>query len=139
MAARGLLISVEPPPSLFDDLIKGFDRTWFVQNSSPEFPMSPLRSPQEWREQLKLAGFAEATAEQAALGYSRGIIVLARKGESPAIHRDENRTMCLIVDGAQQPSAIATSLAGFLALRGISVALDEDNQLANEVGCYDDI
>ena len=60
-APGGLLIAIEPLPSLFRDVTLGLRPGWWEAGST-EFPLSPLRSREEWQRELRACGFDEAEA-----------------------------------------------------------------------------
>ena len=61
LAARGLLIAIEPLPSLFRDLAFGTEVNWFERGAA-DLPIGRLAPPRAWRSDLLAAGFARAEA-----------------------------------------------------------------------------
>ena len=58
LAPGGLLVAVEPQPSLFSDLVFGLEPNWFL-SGTVDYPVGSLRSSEQWASALERAGFAE--------------------------------------------------------------------------------
>ncbi|CAM9696036.1 unnamed protein product, partial [Phaeothamnion confervicola] len=61
LAPRGLLVAVEPRPSLFKDIVFGLDPNWFAA-SKPGYPAGLLQSAHLWTAALERAAFEGAEA-----------------------------------------------------------------------------
>ncbi len=61
LAPGGLLAAVDPEPNAFWDVVFGQAADWWP-NGSPSVALSPLRSGEEWRDELSAAGFRRAGA-----------------------------------------------------------------------------
>src|SRR4029434_7436471 len=55
LSPGGLLLSVEPAPSLFRDIVCGLDAAWF-DSGAGNFPIGPLQDAEGWKRSLKSAG-----------------------------------------------------------------------------------
>ncbi|MBQ7738729.1 MAG: SDR family NAD(P)-dependent oxidoreductase [Desulfovibrionaceae bacterium] len=87
----GLLILVEPVPSLFLDLAHGFDQNWFAASQNTEEPVGRLLSADTWASLLQEAGFslgsnvANASGKQAAQDNNANLTLwVAQKSLSPS-------------------------------------------------------
>ncbi|TDR93911.1 acyl transferase domain-containing protein [Enterovirga rhinocerotis] len=80
LAPGGLLIAVEPEPSLFRDLVLGLGTDWFGTGA-----VSPLRNAAEWSDALSLAGFRDPSATALATEAEEATLLVAAAGEA----RDE--------------------------------------------------
>jgi phthiocerol/phenolphthiocerol synthesis type-I polyketide synthase C len=65
LAGGGLVVGVEPRPSLFKDLVFGLDPNWFLTGNS-DYPIETLHAPDQWTLAFEQAGFdySEARAMQ---------------------------------------------------------------------------
>ncbi len=77
LAPGGLLVALEPDQSLFMDMVFGLTPGWFEDGVSPEFPLSPLRSPADWRATLENAPFAQI--ETKTLAENGGAVLIVAK------------------------------------------------------------
>lgn len=83
MAPGAQLVAVEPLPSLFRDVALGLSPGWF-DAAAPEFPLSPLRSAEEWVGEFRGAGFKDVQIAPAEYGPERSSVIAA---EVDAAHR----------------------------------------------------
>ena len=58
LAPRGLLLAVEPQPSLFRDLVFGLDPNWFLLSLDRQ-PVSPIQASESWVSSAQQAGFVD--------------------------------------------------------------------------------
>jgi phthiocerol/phenolphthiocerol synthesis type-I polyketide synthase C len=133
LAPRGLLVTVEPQPSLFRDLVFGLSRGWFEQGVGG-FPVSSLLTEGVWKQALEDAGFANAGSASIGLGSEPALFVVAESGAQASSQPDRTgRTesdgfSTLIVAGASSPEQeIATTLAALLPRDGAHVAMVMDD------------
>jgi NADPH:quinone reductase-like Zn-dependent oxidoreductase/acyl carrier protein/SAM-dependent methyltransferase len=74
---RGSLVSGEPSPSLFWDLVRGTRASWWARSANSDFPVGALLTGREWLDELGAAGFSNVLA-QPVLGEERiGVILRA--------------------------------------------------------------
>jgi phthiocerol/phenolphthiocerol synthesis type-I polyketide synthase C len=71
------ILAGELPPSLYWDVVRGNDLSWWRRSTSSEVPVSALLSGPEWTEELQAAGFVEVSTELAGEGGHAGIILRA--------------------------------------------------------------
>jgi phthiocerol/phenolphthiocerol synthesis type-I polyketide synthase C len=120
LAPRGVLIAVEPSPSVFRDLGFGLDPAWFA-NSSPDAPIGRLQGPDAWALALERAGFERPEAHVATYGGRHASLVIGAVGEAlmpyPVGRVAEKQRAALIV-GAQGASA-GPALARLLREQGM--------------------
>ena len=67
LAPGGLVLGVEPRPSLFKDLVFGLDPNWFLTGNS-DYPIESLNSPDQWTLAFEQAGFDYAEARSIQYG-----------------------------------------------------------------------
>ncbi|MBV9969726.1 MAG: acyltransferase domain-containing protein, partial [Xanthobacteraceae bacterium] len=122
LAPGGVLIAVEPSPSVFRDLGFGLDRAWFAK-SSPEAPIGPLQGPEAWALTLERAGFEQAEGHVTIYGGRHASLILAVAGEAPAaaapcaLGRAAEKQRPALIVGASGASGAAT-LARLLSEQG---------------------
>ena len=75
----GLLIAVEPRPSLFRDIAFGLDPSWFGAVAQ-DFPVQRLRQTDAWPVVLESAGFEKAEAQTVAGGSGLASLIVAEAG-----------------------------------------------------------
>ena len=124
LAPGGLMVAIEPGPSLFRDMVFGIDSDWFVIDAM-DVPHSPLRPPKAWPGLLEAAGFADARSVPMRCADELAEVIVASKAESPdavdtpALSPADVATT-LIIDLAQETS-VAASLAQVLTESGQAV------------------
>jgi hypothetical protein len=131
LAPHGLLIGIEPQPSLFRDLVFGLTRGWFERGVGG-FPAGSLLTTGEWKQALQEAGFANPNTASISLGSEAALVVVAEGPAPPAkasAGRPESEALSiLIVANASYPQReIAGTLAALLPGSGahVAVVLDE--------------
>ncbi len=62
LAPGGLLLAAESAPDAFHDIVFGAEPAWFARSAAPQFPIGALRPAEEWLDDLRRAGFANAEA-----------------------------------------------------------------------------
>ncbi|MPZ57867.1 MAG: SDR family NAD(P)-dependent oxidoreductase [Rhizobiales bacterium] len=132
LAPRGMLICIEPQPSLFRDLVFGLLRGWF-DRSVGGFPIGSLLTAGEWKQALESAGFANAHAASVSLGSESALLIVSESPAQAAKHPDRSGRVeadgvtTLIVAGTSLPQReIATTLAALLPRGGAHVAMVMD-------------
>ncbi len=106
LAPNGLLVAVEPKPSLFRDLVFGLDAAWFSAGM-PDFPAGPLRHAEEWRSALQSAGFDSPGTVTVRCGSDLATLVVGEAGarlpatKSAAIRSGETGHVTLVVKPAR--------------------------------------
>jgi phthiocerol/phenolphthiocerol synthesis type-I polyketide synthase C len=78
LAVRGLLLAIEPLPSVFRDLASGLDPAWFAR-SAPDALVGRL--PDAWTAALERTGFDRVEAHMARCGAHLACLVLASAGD----------------------------------------------------------
>jgi phthiocerol/phenolphthiocerol synthesis type-I polyketide synthase C len=82
MAAGGKWIATEAGPDAFHDVVFGCIDGWFARSTDPEFPLSPLRTGEEWCAALETAGFRQVHT-RTMLGDSAAVSLLVASAPSP--------------------------------------------------------
>jgi phthiocerol/phenolphthiocerol synthesis type-I polyketide synthase C len=124
LVANGLLLAVEPSPSVLRDLAFGLDPGWFARSAS-DTPEGRLQGPEAWKLALQRVGFERVDGHLALCGGHRAsLIVAAAVGEASehgnfagrqASPRDRAAALILAAPAA----TIGTTLANLLRERGI--------------------
>jgi acyl transferase domain-containing protein/NADPH:quinone reductase-like Zn-dependent oxidoreductase/short-subunit dehydrogenase/acyl carrier protein len=110
LSAGGLLLAVEPQPSLFKDLVFGLDPHWFLTGTS-DYPVESLHSPDQWTFALEQAGFDNAEARLIRCGSELASLII---GESRArsesglepVQPKKPRTALLVAPSEDTPLAV---------------------------------
>lgn len=80
----GVLLALEPGPSLFTDLVCGLEPGWFGADATGR-PVSPLRSPGRWGARLEGAGFAAPAVANVRFGSGSALLIVAGAPEVPVL------------------------------------------------------
>jgi len=122
IAPGGLLVAVEPQPSLFKDIVFGLDPKWFLMHLSDEAPFSPLWSAEQWTETAQRAGLRDVLVQRLRCGNGVASLIVAKAGLAAApvgqAHEASNRNPLQIVvpqgeTALQIRLSEAASTAGF--------------------------
>ena len=138
VAARGLLMAIEPRPSVFRDLAFGLDPLWFA-GGTPDHPIGPLQGPDDWALALERAGFERAEAHVAQCGARLASLVMAAGGDEAREWQDfgqgaapsGDEPAALILAASAAP--FGATLARLLRDRGISARTCADVDLKTPV------
>lgn len=84
LAPGGLLVAMEPRPSLFKDLVSGADAAWFTPDAADR-PQSPLLSAGQWMARLERAGFGTPSVAHARLDSEGALLIVAGAGDDPGL------------------------------------------------------
>jgi phthiocerol/phenolphthiocerol synthesis type-I polyketide synthase C len=138
LAARGLLLAIEPRPSIFRDLTSGLDPAWFAR-SAPDAPVGLLQGPVAWASALERTGFDRAEVHVAQCGGRLASLVVAAAGDErservefggrAASSGEEAAALIL----APPAAAMGATLARLLRDRGIFVRACADLDLSTPV------
>lgn len=79
LAPGGLLVAVEPTPSLFRDLVLGLSPGWFGENAVS--PHGPLLLPDEWTRDLEAGGFGSVSSLAVRTPAEEATLLLAEAGQ----------------------------------------------------------
>jgi NADPH:quinone reductase-like Zn-dependent oxidoreductase/acyl carrier protein/NADP-dependent 3-hydroxy acid dehydrogenase YdfG len=117
LVSGGLLVAVESPPSLFNDLVFGTDPEWFDGGAS-DFPIGPMQSGEHWALAFESANFARAESLPIRCGADVASLVVAEAGERVSVSSDADATTqasaqkaVLLVD-LKQDAPLGTAFAG---------------------------
>ncbi|SDR62468.1 Acyl transferase domain-containing protein [Rhizobiales bacterium GAS113] len=127
LVPAGLLLAVEPVPSLFHDLVFGTDESWFASNSLSTFPVGRLQAAEDWRRLFGSAGFEDAVAQRVETGAEAATFLVAR-GATNAVRREaiEDKISVSIVAGSDPKGAeIAGRMRALLEADGHRVAVEQ--------------
>lgn len=123
----GLLMAVEPLPSLASDLVRGIGRDWWSQGGEGDFPISRLKFEDEWQREMAAAGFADSAAFPFASSDIEASVLVARAAEQAkedAAGDDEQavaRSLLVIADDEPQTRRSLEHLASALEARGLGM------------------
>ncbi len=120
LAPRGVLIAVEPSPSVFRDLAFGLDPAWFA-SASPDAPVGRLQGPESWALAVERAGFERAESHVATYGGRHASLIVAAAGDASApcaVGRTAEKQRAVLIVGAPGVSAGAV-LARLLREQGM--------------------
>ena len=81
LAPGGLIVAVEPRPSLFKDMVFGLDPGWFLPGRVDR-PVSSLRPLASWPARLENAGFRNAEAVSVRCGLEFGYLIVAEAAQA---------------------------------------------------------
>lgn len=84
LAPHGLLVALEPEPSLFRDLIFGIDPA-LSQGTATPYPGGRLQPGNQWKAVLQRRGFAHVHARAIAFDGGHGSFLVAERGSEPAV------------------------------------------------------
>jgi NADPH:quinone reductase-like Zn-dependent oxidoreductase/acyl carrier protein len=128
LAPGGLLLAVEPAPSLFRDIVCGLDATWFDVGAG-NFPIGPLQDAEGWKRTLKSASLIGGVAEEIAVSGGESMLVFAEK--SPKVHSGdiEPRSLLLVRGKSERARAITASLSKLLLAQGHGVAVTDESEI----------
>ncbi|MBA5775807.1 SDR family NAD(P)-dependent oxidoreductase [Stappia sp. F7233] len=76
----GLLMAIEPLPSLASDLVRGVGRDWWTKGAGGEFALSCLKFEDEWQSELERSGFDNCTTFPFASSTVEASVLTARAG-----------------------------------------------------------
>ena len=107
LSPGGLLLAIEPRPSLFKDLVLGLDPAWFGGGIGDD-PVGPLMQGREWKAALSRAGFADVEARDLACGVGGAVLVVAGARPRAAVQAAAASKAALVVGD----EVLAAALAG---------------------------
>ena len=131
LAPRGLLVAVEPRPSLFKDVVFGLQPNWFVPGSS-DIAVGSLRSVEQWRLALAQAGFDRSdvsfvnggsdfvtliAAEAGQVVAEAGPVEVSAPSSIPATEHNKHKT-ALFLAPPDEPG-LAAELSALTTSRGL--------------------
>jgi acyl transferase domain-containing protein/NADPH:quinone reductase-like Zn-dependent oxidoreductase/NAD(P)-dependent dehydrogenase (short-subunit alcohol dehydrogenase family)/acyl carrier protein len=131
LAPRGMLIAVEPQPSLFRNLVFGLLRGWFGRGVGG-FPVGSLLTASAWRRALEDVGFANVGSAPVDLGSESALLVVAEaKAQAEPVRAGrveaDGPTTLIVVGPSARQREIATTLATLLPGGGAHVAMVVDD------------
>jgi acyl transferase domain-containing protein/NADPH:quinone reductase-like Zn-dependent oxidoreductase/short-subunit dehydrogenase/acyl carrier protein len=128
LSPGGLLLSVEPAPSLFRDVVCGLDSAWF-DDGSGNFPIGPLQDTDGWKRCLKSVGFIGGLAEDIAASGGESLLVFGEKSSKGAPTGVEPRSLLLVRGRSERAKSITASLSRLLLAEGHGVAISDENEI----------
>lgn len=117
MAEGGALLAAEMAPAMTFDLLYGVGADWWGESADPDYPVSVLRSADDWSDLIRQAGFVDGETAAVADPDTEMLMIAARAGErgAPAADGDEttddSSTIVLMTDAAGPARALADALA----------------------------
>ena len=106
LAPGGLLVAVEPRPSLFKDLVFGLNPNWFAPDTA-DYPVGSLQPGDHWIAALERAAFNRPQASLIQCGSDFASLVTANAGQIHMVEGDAK---------VEQKTALLLSLSGSLNL-----------------------
>ena len=128
LSPGGLLLSVEPAPSLFRDIVCGLDATWF-DGGDGSFPIGPLQDAEGWKRSLKTVGLISGFAEEIAISGGKSMLVFGEKSPKAQAGAAEPRALLLVRGKSERARAITASLSKLLLAQGHGVAITEESDI----------
>ena len=128
LSPGGLLLSVEPAPSLFRDIVCGLDATWF-DSGAGNFPIGPLQDAEGWKHCLKSAGLIGGFAEEIAVSGGESMLAFGEKSPKASAGAVEPRSLLLVRGKSERARAITASLSKLLLAQGHGVAIAEESDI----------
>ena len=128
LSPGGLLLGVEPAPSLFRDIVCGFESTWF-DSGAGSFPVGPLQDADGWKRSLKSAGLIGAFAEETAVSGGESMLVFGEKSAKASAGAIEARSLLLVRGKSERARAITASLSKLLLSQGHGVAIADESDI----------
>ena len=125
LSPGGLLLGVEPAPSLFRDIVCGLDSSWF-DSGAGNFPIGPLLDAEGWKGCLKSAGLIGALAEETAVSGGKSMLVFGEKSPKSSAGAVEARSLLLVRGKSERARAITASLSKLLLAQGHGVAIADE-------------
>jgi NADPH:quinone reductase-like Zn-dependent oxidoreductase/NADP-dependent 3-hydroxy acid dehydrogenase YdfG/acyl carrier protein len=130
LAPRGVLLAVEPPPSMLRDLISGFDPVGLTPEGSDRIAEG-LKRLDQWPSALARAGFINAQAHSVRRGHGRASLLVAAVDSSGGSVADpdlstaapEPQCMLVLEPESRSASGLGAKLDEFLRERGAPAAL----------------
>ncbi len=118
LAPRGVLIALEPQPSLFRDLAFGLDPGWFAADGSDR-PAGRLKRTETWRPTLARAGFVNVQTHVLARGRGVASLIVAESEASPPIVAAPPRSISILEPSSRSASTFGAMIDGILRQRGV--------------------
>ena len=128
LSPGGLLLAVEPAPSLFRDIVCGLDAAWF-DSGAGNFPIGPLQDAEGWKRLLKSAGLIGGFAEEIAVSGGESMLVFGEKSPKIATGAAEPRSLLLVRGKSERARAITASLSKLLLAQGHGVAITDESEI----------
>jgi acyl transferase domain-containing protein/NADPH:quinone reductase-like Zn-dependent oxidoreductase/acyl carrier protein/NADP-dependent 3-hydroxy acid dehydrogenase YdfG/SAM-dependent methyltransferase len=128
LAPGGLLLALEPRPSLFKNLVFGLDPHWFVTGNA-DYPVQSLHSPDQWTLAVEQAGFDYAEARPIQCGADSASLIVAE------IRRNAANAIDIAAKPARSALVIAPSADSVFASKLSAPAADLNASML--VGLYD--
>jgi phthiocerol/phenolphthiocerol synthesis type-I polyketide synthase C len=127
LAPGGLLLAVEPRPSLFKDIVFGLERSWFGSGSS-DVVAGSLRSFDRWKRMFAHAGFDRFETTLVDCGSDIAELIVAEAEQAPvssqsrdrAVGEGEQRTVLFVAPPGE--CALAAKLIALAGSHGLAVS-----------------
>jgi acyl transferase domain-containing protein/NADPH:quinone reductase-like Zn-dependent oxidoreductase/acyl carrier protein len=108
LAPSGVLLAVEPQPSLFMDLVFGLDAAWFRPTADWR-PISPILSAEDWISSVKRTGLADADVQQLQCRFNLPCLLIAKNAAASGVRvliaDNERKSVRLVAADDQTQSA----------------------------------
>ena len=130
LAPRGLLLAVEPQPSLFRDLVFGLDPNWFLP-SLDRRPVSPIQASESWLSSAQQAGFVDVEVRPLQCRSAPLSLLIGKRGAASSASlagiEEESRSIQLVAADGEAESADGL-LSAIKSLRPSITVLTAGNQ-----------
>ncbi|ADZ71209.1 Fatty acid synthase transmembrane protein [Polymorphum gilvum SL003B-26A1] len=134
LSRDGLLFSAEFLPSPLTDLIRGIGADWWRETAVDAFPLSRLRTPEEWQGDLAAAGLERVETTNLDSDVAEAILIAARApadgktvvqadAEQAAEEPQKASTLLVIADRDGASRKVAEALKSTLAEAAIAVTV----------------
>ncbi len=140
MAAGGALLATEMSPTLTSDLLFGVGADWWSETADPDYPVSVLRTADDWTALLTQAGFASGEIAAIADPDTEMLMIAGRAGErgKPAEDAEDvnesTSTIVLLTDTDGPARALADGLATTLKRTDHKVIVAVPGATSSETG-----
>jgi acyl transferase domain-containing protein/NADPH:quinone reductase-like Zn-dependent oxidoreductase/acyl carrier protein len=128
LSPGGLLLSIEPAPSLFRDIVCGLDATWF-DSGAGNFPIGPLQDAEGWKRSLKSAGLIGGFAQEVAVSGGESMLVFGERSPKGSGVSVEPRSLLVVRGKSERARALTTSLSKLLLAQGHGVAIADEAEI----------
>lgn len=137
MRPGGALVGAELLPSLFWDLVRGTNASWWAGSLDPQLPIGALQSTDEWRSLLAGAGFEALVFKAESTSGAMSVFMATSAATSTSQYKIEvggkdsaRRTSIVVLDRASIRATLAERLALQLTEKGRVIrVVDGDDRL----------
>jgi phthiocerol/phenolphthiocerol synthesis type-I polyketide synthase C len=127
LAPGGLVLGIEPAPSLFRDIVCGLDASWFEAGAT--VPVGPLLDADGWKRCFRSAGLIGGFAEDVAVSGGESVLVFGEKSPKTISGAVEPRSLLLVRGKSERAKALTAAISKLLLGQGHGVAIAEESDI----------